>query len=209
MSRLRRLVARLPVSRLVGRFGSSRHCPGTERRASPSKTYFGTALGRRIVPAFDRIAPFGSNTSMIWNGLMWMWNGCDDRRARQCLRSRSSTPRPCSSSTTCADLAVELLAVDRVLVGVGGGAGPSAAATRTDRLRAVSPRSAVMSARNGGKRRRACGMNCDCVAGDRRSPVTTTVSSVFGGAAFAQVGSGRRCCCTMHRIGVAPAWSAP
>src|SRR4051812_24472772 len=35
-------------------------------------TYFGTTL-----PLLFLTVTFGSNTSTIWNGLMWMWNGCE------------------------------------------------------------------------------------------------------------------------------------
>src|SRR5262245_45413751 len=50
-------------------FTFTAHCNGLT--GAPEKTYFGS------VPRFGSFTvAFGSNTSTIWNGLMWMWNGC-------------------------------------------------------------------------------------------------------------------------------------
>src|SRR5436305_8774811 len=57
---------------VLSSFGSSEHCRSVLFSGLPSKTYFGTTPTSLTVTV-----AFGSNTSTIWNGLMWMWNGCE------------------------------------------------------------------------------------------------------------------------------------
>src|SRR5688572_7193519 len=48
--------------------GLMRHCPGSSGAAGSVET---TYIGVVVLP----IVAFGANTSVTWNGLMWMWNG--------------------------------------------------------------------------------------------------------------------------------------